>query len=134
MALNLLFTNPLLFLAWIIAVLVTITIHEFSHALVATLLGDRTPEGEGRLTFDPRAHVDMTGLLMLVLVGFGWGRPVHFNPHNLRYPRWGSTFVALAGPLANFLGALFFGGAVVVLFRFQLLVPSNLLVDFLFSS
>lgn len=112
--------------------LVVLTIHEFSHALVATLLGDRTPGDQGRLTFDPRAHVDTTGLLMLVLVGFGWGKPVPFNPHNLRFPRWGATFVALAGPLANFFGALFFGAAAVVLLRFHLLAPSNLLIDFLF--
>ncbi|MDO8581716.1 MAG: site-2 protease family protein [bacterium] len=132
MALNLLFTNPLLFLAWIVAILVTLTIHEFSHAFVATLLGDRTPQDQGRLTFDPRAHVDTTGLLMLVLVGFGWGKPVQFNPHNLRYPRWGATFVALAGPLSNFFGALLFGIAGVLLLRFGVLSGENLLIFFLF--
>ncbi len=132
MAINLLFSNPLLFLAWIIAVLVTLTIHEFSHAFVATFLGDRTPGDQGRLTFDPRAHVDTAGLLMLVLVGFGWGKPVPFNPHNLRYPRWGPTFVALAGPFSNFIGALFFGAAAAMLLRFDLLAPSNLLIDFIF--
>ena len=107
MAINLLFTQPSLFFAWIIAVLVAVTVHEFSHALVATLLGDRTPGDHGRLTFDPRAHVDMLGLFMLVLVGFGWGKPVPFNRHNLRFPRWGSTLVALAGPFSNFLSIIF---------------------------
>ena len=132
MAINLLFTQPSLFFAWIIAVIVTVTIHEFSHAFAATLLGDRTPEDQGRLTFDPRAHVDGMGLLMLVIVGFGWGKPVVFNPHNLRFPRWGATLVALAGPLANLLGTIVFGGAAVLLLRFGLLAEDNLLISFLF--
>ncbi len=132
MAINLLFTDPPIFFAWILAVLIAVTVHEFSHALVATLLGDATPGDHGRLTFDPRAHVDMMGLLMLVLVGFGWGKPVPFNPHNLRFPRWGATLVALAGPLANLLSIIFFGGAAVALLRLSALAPDNLLVAFLF--
>ncbi|MBI4281823.1 site-2 protease family protein [Candidatus Uhrbacteria bacterium] len=132
MALNLLFTDPPIFFAWILAVLIAVTVHEFSHALTATMLGDRTPGDHGRLTFDPRAHVDMMGLLMLVLVGFGWGKPVPFNPHNLRFPRWGATLVALAGPFANLLSIIFFGGAAVILLRFGILASDNLLVSFLF--
>lgn len=131
MAISLLFTQPTLFFAWIIAVIITVTIHEFSHAFVATLQGDTTPEDHGRLTFDPRSHVDGIGLLMLVILGFGWGKPVPFNPHNLRFPRWGATLVALAGPGANLLGTLVFGGAAVLLLRFGILAEENLLISFL---
>lgn len=130
--LSLLTTNPALFVAWIIAVLVTMTIHEFSHALAAHLQGDSTPEHDGRLTLNPRAHVDPVGLLLLVLVGFGWGKPVVFNPHNLRNPRWGGTLVALAGPIANILALVVFGAVTVLFLRFNLLPPDNLLIQFLF--
>lgn len=112
--------------------LITVTIHEFSHAFVATLQGDETPVREGRLTFDPRAHIDVTGLLMLVIIGFGWGRPVPFNPHNLKFKRFGPTLVALAGPAANFLGLLFFGAMNLLLIRTGLFSADNLLIDFLF--
>ena len=109
-----------------------VTIHEFSHAFAATLLGDRTPEEQGRLTFDPRSHVDLFGLLMLVFVGFGWGKPVSFNPHNLRFPRWGATLVSLAGPLANLIGASCAGAAGVLALRFGILTDDNMLITFLF--
>jgi Zn-dependent protease len=94
----------LLVLAIAISLLLGLSFHEFSHALVGDLLGDRTPRRQGRLSLDPRVHLDPLGALMLVLAGFGWAKPVRISPFNLRLgPRLGMAVVGLAGPLANFL-------------------------------
>ena len=85
--------------------LITITIHEFAHALVADRLGDPTPRLAGRLTLNPLSHIDPIGLFMLFLVRFGWAKPVPINPYNFADPRSGSLFVSLAGPVSNFLFA-----------------------------
>lgn len=82
--------------------LVTITIHEFAHALVADRLGDPTPRLAGRLTLNPISHIDPIGLLALVLVRFGWAKPVPINPYNFKNVRQGTMLVSIAGPLSNF--------------------------------
>jgi Zn-dependent protease len=85
-----------------VALLLAITVHEFAHALAASALGDSTPRRLGRLSLDPRRHLDTTGTLMLLIVGFGWGKPVPINPSMLRKgPRVGMALVAAAGPLSN---------------------------------
>jgi Zn-dependent protease len=99
-----LFSNPLLFLVFIVVFLFTLAIHEASHALAAHWEGDETARRVGRLTLNPFAHVDLLGMLVLITVGFGWGKPVPFNPYNLKHRRWGPTFVAIAGPVANLVG------------------------------
>jgi Zn-dependent protease len=98
--------EPQVFLAFVIAVVVGITFHEFSHAAVATLQGDQTARSQGRLTLNPIAHLDPLGSIALVLAGFGWGRPVPFTPTQLRSRRFGAALVGLAGPAANFALAL----------------------------
>ncbi len=130
--LSLLFSEPLLFLVWVLAILVALSTHEFSHALVGTLLGDTTAKRMGRLTLNPMSHVDAFGLIALVTIGFGWGKPVPFNPYNLRNQKWGPTMVALAGPAMNLLIALALG----ILLRFigPMLGPTNLLGQFLYLS
>jgi Zn-dependent protease len=90
----------------IIMLLVAFPVHEFSHALAATYLGDGTPRLMGRLTLDPRAHFDPTGstllaISMLVGFGFGWAKPTPYNPFNLRGGRWGEAIIAVAGPISN---------------------------------
>ena len=92
----------LLFLLLAIALIVSLTFHEYAHAAVAKLSGDRTAELAGRLTLNPLAHVDPMGLLMVVLVGFGYARPVPVDPRNLRSPR-ADLWIAAAGPLMNLL-------------------------------
>ncbi len=124
-----LFENPLLFLVFVLVFLFTLSIHEFSHALAAHLLGDPTPERANRLTLNPLAHVDIIGFLALVTVGFGWGKPVPFNPYNLKYPRWGSAMVAAAGPISNLLSGTVF--ALLARFVGPMLGQGNLLVLFL---
>ena len=77
------------------------TVHEFAHAYVAVRLGDRTPIDQNRYTLNPLAHISWLGFLMILLVGFGWAKPVQFDPRNFRNPRRGEVLVAMAGPLAN---------------------------------
>jgi len=128
----LLFQEPLLFGVWILAILVALSTHEFSHALAGTLLGDTTAKRLGRLTLNPLAHVDPIGLLALVTIGFGWGRPVPFNPYNLKNQKWGPALVALAGPGMNLLIALALG--LILRMVGPLLGSENLLSQFLFLS
>lgn len=111
MNLSLLFQEPWLFLVFVMAFLLTLAVHEFSHAWMSTFLGDQTAKREGRLTLNPVAHVDILGFLALVTVGFGWGKPVPFNPYNLKYQKWGPTFVAVVGPISN----LIFGTVCILL-------------------
>lgn len=101
-----LFTNPFSFLIWVAALMAAITIHEFSHAYVADRLGDPTPKLAGRLTLNPLAHLDPLGTLMLILVRFGWGKPVPIDPFNLQNPRRDSALISLAGPGSNLILAL----------------------------
>ena len=92
------------------ALLIAITIHEYAHAQTAEAMGDPTPRFMGRLTFNPLAHLDPIGALMLIVAGFGWAKPVGINPNNFRNRREGILKVSFAGPAANlflcFLAAL----------------------------
>lgn len=98
-----LFNSPLTFLFWLIALSVSIAVHEFAHAYAADRLGDPTPRMQGRLTLNPMAHLDPLGTLMMLFVRFGWGKPVQFDPFNLRNPRRDSAIISIAGPLSNFI-------------------------------
>lgn len=84
-----------------VVLLGSIVLHEVAHALAADVQGDRTPRNSGRLTLNPVTHLDPFGTAALVLVGFGWGKPVPYTPENLRSRRGGGTVVALAGPAMN---------------------------------
>lgn len=86
---------------WLLAVMVALTFHEFMHASVAYALGDQTPKSDGRVTLFPFPHLDPLGFFLLLLFGFGWAKPVRFEPANLKFKTFGSTAVALVGPLAN---------------------------------
>jgi len=91
------------------AFVIAIAVHEASHALAATLLGDPSPKQAGRLTLNPLRHLDPLGTITLFLMGFGWGKPVFVNPGYFRIsPRAGMALTALAGPLSNLLLALLF--------------------------
>ena len=80
-----------------------IPVHECAHALVADKLGDPTPRNQGRITLNPFAHLTLWGSIMLVFVGFGWGKPVSVNPNNFRHPKRDMALTALAGPVSNLL-------------------------------
>lgn len=94
-------TNPNFFVGFLIAIVLGITVHEFMHAYAAHRLGDDTARLLGRLTLNPLAHFDIFGTLLLVLAGFGYGKPVPVNEARLR-GAFASSMVSFAGPLSNF--------------------------------
>jgi Zn-dependent protease len=94
--------------------IIGLTIHEFSHAVVATRLGDPTARSMGRLTLNPLAHLDFFGTIMLVFAGFGWAKPVPVDANYLRSPRRDMALIAFAGPLSNVVLALLIGVALRV--------------------
>lgn len=106
MFLNIISNGPLVFILYSIGLVSAITIHEFAHAWSADQLGDPTPRAQGRVTLNPLAHLDPYGTLALLLVGFGWGRPVEFDPYNFRHRTRDSALVAFAGPASNLVLAL----------------------------
>lgn len=83
-------------------VLLALTGHEFAHGFVSYKLGDPTPKYEGRLSFNPMAHLDPIGTLLMIFTGFGWAKPVAINPMYYKNRKVGMVIVSLAGPLANF--------------------------------
>ncbi len=93
--------DPNATVGFLVAIVLGITVHEFMHAYAAHRLGDDTGRLLGRLTLNPLAHFDLFGTLLLVLAGFGYGKPVPFNESRLRSPS-GVALVAAAGPAANF--------------------------------
>jgi Zn-dependent protease len=123
---DLLRTSPLTFVLLAASLLGAITLHEFAHALAADLQGDRMPRAMGRLTLDPSKHLDPLGTLCILLVGFGWGKPVPFRPEALSSRRFGAAIVALAGPMMNLALAL----VTAVIIRFTGL-PQGAVGDFL---
>jgi len=129
MLLSLLFSDPALFIVWVIAIVFGITVHEFAHAFAAYKMGDNTAKYLGRLTLNPLKHMDVMGFLMLVLVGFGWGKPVPFNPYNLKYKKFGPALVAIAGPLANLISLVIFGLVLRSIITYAGLGGENLFVQ-----
>lgn len=101
-----LINNPLIFFIYLGSILIVIAIHEFAHAWMANYLGDPTAQIKGRLTLNPQAHIDPFGLFFLIFFGLGWGKPVPFDPFNLKNPRKDAGLIAIAGPLSNFIFAL----------------------------
>ncbi len=118
---SLLLNDPFAFFTFILVValslLIGITVHEASHAYCASRLGDPTAARLGRITLNPRAHLDPAGSLMLLVAGFGWGKPVPVDPMRLWRGRRGVAIVSAAGPASNLLLAL----ALAALFQAGLL-------------
>ena len=85
----------------VFVVFCTLPVHEFAHAFTADKLGDHTARSMGRLTLNPFAHIDWLGAAMILLVGFGWAKPVPVNGYRLHHPKRDMALVALAGPLSN---------------------------------
>ena len=92
----------------VIPALICITIHELSHGLAALKLGDPTARERGRLTLNPIKHIDIWGLLMLSVFGFGWAKPVPVNPSYFKKPKRDMALTALAGPVSNLVLAVIF--------------------------
>ncbi len=105
----------LFFIFSIVIILFSITIHEYSHGKVAELFGDPTPRASGRLTLNPMSHIDPIGLLMLVIVRFGWAKPIPVDPGYFKDPEKDMAIVGLAGPASNFLLAFI----ISLLFKYE---------------
>ena len=122
------------FLMSMAALVICITIHEFSHAYAAVRAGDDTPRLQGRISLNPIDHLDPIGTFMMVIsslsgFGFGWGKAVQINPYNFRSPRWDNLKVSLWGPLSNILTAAVIGTAL----RFWWLAMSREVLLFLIT-
>jgi Zn-dependent protease len=94
-----------LFAVILVAIVISLSFHEFGHAATAKLFGDDTAQKAGRLTLNPLAHIDPVGLLMVAVIGFGYAKPVPTNPRNFK-SRWADLFVSAAGPGMNLLLAM----------------------------
>jgi Zn-dependent protease len=94
-------------LMYLPGIVLGLTVHEYCHALVAHWCGDSTSKDQGRVSLNPLKHIDPYGFIMLIIAGFGWAKPVHFNEQNLRNPRTDVIKIAIAGPLSNALIAMF---------------------------
>jgi Zn-dependent protease len=90
------------------AILIGLTFHEYMHAKAAHLLGDDTAYLDGRVTINPLKHIDWIGFVFILIAGFGWAKPVSFNPEKLKNPRRDEMLIAIAGPIANFILAIVF--------------------------
>ncbi|MEX1018052.1 MAG: site-2 protease family protein [Litorilinea sp.] len=105
--------SPARLLAVAMIIFVALPVHEYAHAAMAVALGDPTPRLQGRYTLNPLVHIDPMGAILILFAGFGWARPVQWNPRNITVdPKLGSILVALAGPVSNILlavlGVIFF--------------------------
>lgn len=98
---DLLYHDPLIFFITAIMLVISLSVHEFFHAWTADRLGDPTPRLAGRLTLNPIAHLDPVGTILLFFAGFGWGRPVPFDPFNLHNPKKDAAVISVAGPASN---------------------------------
>ena len=108
-----------------IALVTAITIHEFSHAMVANSLGDNTARRLGRLSLNPMKHLDPGGAIMMFIAGFGWGKPVPVDQHKLSRGHTDTALVAVAGPISN----LMFAFLLAIPLKTGILVPASLSLD-----
>lgn len=115
------------FLYFLPALLLSIAIHEFGHALVAYKLGDRSQKAQGRLTLSPFKHIDLVGFICIALFGIGWGKPVLVDDTNFKKRGKGNMLVALAGPVFNIMLAL------VITIIFKILMITGV-VDYLLTK
>ena len=127
--LDLIRTDPLVFVLLGASLIGAIGLHEYAHALAADLQGDRLPRAMGRLTPNPIKHLDPLGTLCIFLVGFGWGKPVEFRRAALSSQRFGAAIVALAGPLMNL--ALAIAGGIILNVSFRVGVETRFWLLFL---
>lgn len=116
------------------AFLIALTFHEFSHAFVATILGDDTAKKQGRLTLNPLAHLDFWGTIFLLFFRIGWAKPVPFNIHNFKRPKLYSILTALAGPVSNLILAYLFFVLLKFLPQFGFSLPVTKSLSMVFEA
>lgn len=119
----------------IVSVFLCLTVHETCHGLAAYALGDPTAKSMHRLSFNPLRHIDWFGLLMMLVCGFGWAKPVPVDPRYFQNPKRGMAVTAIAGPLSNFLLAVvLMVGASAIYYHAPYSAAWNLLFEFLLST
>nr|MBK5236863.1 site-2 protease family protein [Clostridium sp.] len=100
------------------AILIAFTFHEYAHAIVADRLGDKTPRFQGRLTLNPIAHIDPMGFILILIMNFGWAKPVQTNPSAYKHYYKDDLKVSIAGPIANLILGFLFAILYVLFFKF----------------
>ncbi|MGQ9657679.1 MAG: site-2 protease family protein [Fimbriimonadales bacterium] len=123
---------------WILAILLSLAIHEYAHAKYADWAGDPTPRRQGRVTLNPLAHLDPLGTALIIFMAFsgygiGWGKPVPINPGYFRSPRRDWVMCAFWGPLSNIILALLFSIPLRLMLALENPLPDNVFIDFLFA-
>lgn len=119
----------------LVAALLCIIIHEISHGFVSYKLGDNTAKSMGRLTLNPIKHIDLFGLLAFVFFGFGWAKPVQIDPRNFKRPKRDMAITALAGPVSNFVLAVFMLFLLGVLFPFiKTSIAGQIILDIVYLT
>jgi Zn-dependent protease len=108
----------LMILKTIPAAIIGLTIHEYSHAFMSYRLGDSTAKEQGRLTLNPIKHIDPIGFLLIIVAGFGWAKPVQFNPEKLKNKHRDEILISLAGPLSNLFTGILIVGIARILYVF----------------
>ncbi len=101
------------------AIIVGLTFHEFAHAWMAYRLGDHTAKDAGRLSLNPLKHIDPLGFILIVVAGFGWAKPVQFDPRNLKKIHRDEILISLAGPASNLLLAFLLFGLARILYGIE---------------
>ena len=115
-------------------IIIGLTVHEYCHAFAANKLGDHTAQELGRLTFNPLKHIDLIGFIFLIIAGFGWAKPVQFNPANLAHPRRDKAIIAAAGPLSNLVMAFFFIALIKAWIALPEFTSSEAVLSFFFAG
>jgi Zn-dependent protease len=123
---------------WILAVLLSIAIHEYAHAQYADWAGDPTPRSQGRVTLNPIAHLDPLGTILIIFMaisgyGIGWGKPVPVNPGYFRSPRRDWVMCAFVGPLSNIILAAIFALLLRLMVASGQYLPNNVFIDFMLT-
>ncbi len=115
----------------IAAIVFSLSIHEFSHAWMATRLGDPTPQATGRLSLNPIRHIDIFGFIVMIFAHFGWAKPVQVNPMYFRNPSKGMMYTALAGPISNICLCLLFSPLYYFAVYYSLMNPTVVWLGYL---
>ena len=118
------------FLFYLIAILLSLSLHEAAHGFVADKCGDPTAKNFGRITLNPMKHIDPFGFICMMIAGFGWAKPVPVTSRNLNKPRRDMALISLAGPISNLLLATLF----VAIFRFTYMPLARLIVNYSLSG
>lgn len=123
---------------WILAILLSLAVHEYAHAKYADWAGDPTPRNQGRVTLNPLAHLDPLGTVLIIFMAFsgygiGWGKPVPVNSGYFRNPRRDWVMCAFWGPLSNIILAIIFSIPLRLILASESPLPDNVFIDFLFA-